>query len=364
MSHNSFGSLFRFTTFGESHGPAIGCVVDGCPPRIPLTEADIQRDLDRRRPGQSEVTTARSETDQVEVLSGLFEGRTTGTPIALLIRNHDANPGAYDHLREVFRPGHADLTYFLKFGRRDHRGGGRASGRETVARVAAGAVARAVLAGFGVEVWGATVQVGTIRTTSYERGEIERNPLRAPDAAAAAAMLALIQECQASDDSVGGVVEVFAQGAPAGLGDPVFHKLDADLAAAFMSIGGVKGVEIGAGFASASMRGTEFSDPIQRGPDGRPCTVHNRAGGILGGISTGETIMARLAVKPTSSIAREQETITTAGETTTIQVRGRHDPCLCPRIVPVAEAMMCLVLCDHLLAQRAQTGVAGPVGKI
>ena len=361
MSGNSIGGIFRVTTFGESHGPGLGAVVDGCPPGVRLDRADIQRDLDRRRPGQSDATSSRSESDLVEILSGVFEGLTTGAPIGLLLRNEDQRSGAYDHLRDVFRPGHADLTWFLKFGLRDHRGGGRASGRETAARVAAGAVARAVLAGFGASVRAFTVQVGGIRAEKFLPDEAEQNPLRCPDPEAAEAMLALIRECREEGDSVGGMVEVRAEGVPAGLGEPVFAKLDAEIAGALMGIGGVKGVEIGAGFAAAALRGSQYSDPFEPGP---VRSRHNRAGGMLGGISTGETIVARLAVKPTSSIAREQNTVNLKGERTTVAVGGRHDPCLCPRIVPVAEAMICLVLCDHLLRQRAQTGAAGPAGKI
>ena len=364
MSGSIFGRIFQVATFGESHGPALGAVVDGCPPGIKLDREMIQRELDRRRPGQSEVTTSRAEADQVEVLSGLFEGKTTGTPIALLIRNQDADSSAYDQLKDLFRPGHADLTYFLKYGLRDHQGGGRASGRETAARVAAGAVARAVLYEFGIAVKGGTVQVGMVPAKRRDWGEVEKNAARCPDAKAAEQMLALIRECRESGDSVGGTVEVIATGAPAGLGEPVFKKLDAEIASALMSIGAVKGVEIGDGFASALRRGSENSDPFERAPDGRISSRYNHAGGVLGGISTGEPIIARIAVKPTSSITREQETVDLSGKPTTVNVTGRHDPCLCPRIVPVAEAMLCLVLCDHLLAQRAQTGVPGPVGKI
>jgi len=362
MAGNTFGSIFSVTTFGESHGPGLGAVIDGCPPGVPLDRALIQRDLDRRRPGQSAATTSRSEADQVEILSGVFEGLTTGTPIGLLIRNEDHRSGAYDHLREIFRPGHADLGFFLKFGLRDHRGGGRSSGRETVARVAAGAVARAVLAGFGATVRGFTVQVGGIRAEKFLPDTAEGNPLRCPDPDAAEAMLALILECKEEGDSVGGMVEVRAEGVPAGMGEPVFDKLDAAIAGALMGIGGVKGVELGVGFAAAAMRGSRYSDPFEPGPPVR--SRHNRAGGTLGGISTGESVVARIAVKPTSSIAREQETVNLKGERTTVKIGGRHDPCLCPRIVPVAEAMLCLVLCDHLLRQRAQTGSAGPLGKV
>jgi chorismate synthase len=364
MAGNSFGKYFRVTTFGESHGAALGAVVDGCPPGVALSREEIQRDLDRRRPGQSQATTGRQEADAVEVLSGLLEGRTTGTPIALLIRNRDADPSAYDRLKDVFRPGHADLTYFLKYGLRDHRGGGRASGRETAARVAAGAVARAVLRPLGVEVFAWTVQVGPVIARGGDFAEVEKNALRCPDPEAAAKMMELIRACKEQGDSIGGAVQVVAEGVPAGLGDPVFAKLDADIAGALMSIGAVKGVEIGAGFGFTTLRGSEASDPFTRDETGAIRSRRNLAGGILGGISTGEPITATIAVKPTSSISREQSTIGRDGRPATITVTGRHDPCLCPRIVPVAEAMLLLVLSDHLLAQRAQTGQAGPVGRI
>jgi len=364
VSGNSFGTLFRVTTFGESHGPALGVVVDGCPPGIALSADDVQKDLDRRRPGRSEVSTSRQEADRVEILSGLFEGKTLGTPIAMLIRNRDADPSAYGRLREVFRPGHADLTWFLKHGLRDHRGGGRASGRETAARVAAGAVARRVLATFGCAVSAWTVQVGMVRAETRDPRAAEMNPLMCPDAKAAEKMLALIEEYKKEGDSVGGVVEVRASGVPAGLGEPVFDKLDARLASALMGIGGIKGVEIGDGFEVAQRRGSENSDPLVPAPGGGTRTSCNRAGGILGGISTGETVIARIAVKPTSSINLEQDTVDLKGRETTIKVGGRHDPCLCPRVAPVAEAMTCLVLCDLLLIQRGRTGSPGPVGKI
>lgn len=364
MAGNIWGRIFQVTTFGESHGPSLGAVVDGCPPGIKIDGDLIQRDLDRRRPGQSEVSTARSESDRVEILSGVFNGVSTGTPIGLLIRNRDADPSAYNGLKDIFRPGHADLTYHLKFGVRDHRGGGRASGRETAARVAAGAVARAVLGEHGIQVTAWTVQVGIIKAGSRDPREADRNPLRCPDVQAAKKMEALIRECREAGDTVGGVVEVRASGAPAGLGEPVFGKLDAELAAALMSIGGVKGVEIGDGFQTVSRKGSDNSDPIGLDEGGRVKTGFNRAGGILGGISTGETIIARIAVKPTSSIGLKQETIDLYGKETTLEVGGRHDPCLCPRIAPVAEAMMCLVLADHLLIQRARTGGIGPAGKV
>jgi len=364
MSGSVFGKLFRVATFGESHGPALGAVVDGCPPGVELDHEMIQRDLDRRRPGQSEAGTSRDEADRVEILSGVFEGRTTGTPIGLLIRNQDADSSDYDELKDVFRPGHADLTYFLKYGVRDHRGGGRSSGRETAARVAAGALARRVLAGFGVEVYGWTIQVGPIKAAGRDRDVIEQNALRCPDAKAAEEMLALVRKLKESGDSIGGVVEVIAAGVPAGLGEPVFDKLDAALAGALMSIGGVKGVEIGDGFEVCGKRGSENSDPLEVSDDGRVVSRKNRAGGILGGVSTGEDIIARIAIKPISSIAMAQETVDKRGKPATVEVTGRHDSCLCPRIVPVAEAMVLLVICDNLLAQRARTGEPGPVGKV
>jgi len=355
MAGNSFGQLFQVTTFGESHGTALGVVVDGCPPGMALSVREIQRELDRRRPGQSRVTTPRQEPDQVEILSGVFEGKTLGTPIALLIKNRDAAPGAYDRLRDRFRPGHADLTYFLKYGHRDHRGGGRASGRETAGRVAAGAIARKLLSRFGVRIVAGTVQIGKVRAARFDSRAIEKNLVRCPDAKVAPRMIALVERARKQGDSVGGVVEVRVEGAPAGLGEPVFGKLDADLAAALMSIGGVKGVEIGDGFAAASRLGSENADPISY-RRGKFFTRHNRGGGILGGISTGEGIICRIAIKPTSSIALSQKTVTEAGKPVTIQVQGRHDPCLCPRIAPVAEAMVALVLADHLLRLRGQVG--------
>ncbi len=363
MPGSTTGHVFRVTTFGESHGPALGAVVDGCPPGTAMDPDAVQHDLDRRRPGQSDVTTSRSEPDKAEILSGLFEGRTTGTPIALLIRNRDADPAAYDHLREFIRPGHADLTYLQKYGIRDHRGGGRASGRETAARVAAGAIARAVLKEHGAHVAAFTVQVGDIVAQERDQAEAEKNPLRCPDHAAAEKMEELIKQCREEGDSIGGLVEVNASGVPAGLGEPVFAKLDAEIASALMSIGGVKGVEIGDGFQVAGRKGSENSDPIGI-EKGKPRTRHNRAGGTLGGISTGETIIARIAIKPASSIAMEQQTIDLGGNRIPLKVKGRHDPCLCPRIAPVAEAMVCLVLCDHMLMQRARTGLPGPLGKM
>ncbi len=358
MAGNSIGQILRVGTFGESHGKALGALVDGCPPGLNLDRILIQKELDRRRPGQSRATTARNEADQVEILSGVFEGKTTGTPIALLIRNKDADSSAYDNLKSVFRPGHADYTYFKKYGIRDHRGGGRASGRETAARVAAGAVAKQLLASVDAGVIAGTIQVGMIRAERFVAEAIEDNPLRCADPDVADKMAEEVEKARQAGDSIGGIVEVRAFGLPAGLGEPVFGKLDADLAHALMSIGAVKGVEIGDGFEVASRLGSENQDSfIER--EGKVVTEHNRAGGILGGISTGEEIIARLAVKPTPSISHEQRTVDLAGNETTIQIKGRHDPCICPRLVPVAEAMTALVLADHLLRHRALVGDHG-----
>jgi len=355
MSGSSIGKIFVVTTFGESHGTAIGAVVDGCPPGIELSREQIQKELDRRRPGQSEVTSPRAEQDYVEILSGVFEGKTLGTPIGLLIRNQDADSRAYAELKELFRPGHADFGYFAKFGLRDHRGGGRSSGRETAARVAAGAIARRVLEGFGVWVLAGTVAVGRIRAEKFLPEEIERNPVRCPDPDKAKEMEALIRKVKDQGDSIGGVIEVHALGVPAGLGEPVFSKLGADLGAALLGIGAVKGVEFGEGFAAAERKGSENADPFVC-EGGKIHAKFNRAGGILGGISTGDQIVIRLAVKPTSSIGLDQETVNLKGEPLKFKVQGRHDPCICPRIVPVAEAMTAIVLVDHMLRQRGQTG--------
>ncbi len=348
MAGNTFGTIFRITTWGESHGPAVGVTIDGCPPRLPLCEADIQRDLDRRRPGTGGPASPRREADRVEILSGVFEGLTTGTPITLLIRNKDAQSSAYDHLRDIFRPGHGDYTYIKKYTIRDHRGGGRSSARETAARVAAGAVARKLLATRGVTVTGYTVALGGITADKRDLAAVETNRLRCPDTDAAARMEKRVAEVKKAGDSLGGVVEILARGVPAGLGEPVFDKLDADLAKALMSIGAVKGVEIGAGFAAAAATGSANNDPIE--PEG---FASNNAGGILAGISNGDDIIARVAVKPIPSIAIEQHTITTAGQRTTIRIGGRHDISAIPRIVPVCEAMTALTLADHLLRQEA-----------
>ena len=353
MAGNSFGTLFRFTTWGESHGPAIGCVVDGVPPRIPLAEADIQPWLDRRRPGQSKFTTQRQEPDRVEILSGVFEGRTTGTPIALLIRNEDQRSKDYGEIRDLYRPGHADITYDLKYGIRDHRGGGRSSARETACRVAAGAIARKVL-GETVKITGYMVQMGKDRIDRdrFDPAEIERNPFWCPDAAAAERWAAQLAAVRKAGSSVGAVVEVAADGVPPGLGEPIYDKLDADLAKAMMGINAVKGVEIGDGMAVAELSGEANADEIRSGPT----FLSNHAGGILGGISTGQPVVVRFAVKPTSSILTPRRTIDRQGAEREIVTKGRHDPCVGIRAVPVGEAMMAIVLADHLLRQRALAG--------
>ncbi|MDE2006756.1 MAG: chorismate synthase [Rhodospirillales bacterium] len=354
MSHNSFGHLFRVTTWGESHGAAIGCVIDGCPPRLPLSEADIQPFLDRRRPGQSRLTTQRQEPDQVRILSGVFEGMTTGTPIALTIENVDQRSRDYSDIAHTFRPGHADLTYELKYGIRDYRGGGRSSARETAMRVAAGAVARRIL-GAGVRIRGALVQMGPHRIARgrWDWDAVAANPFFCPDAAAAIAWETILLEVRKSGSSLGAVIEVVADGVPPGLGAPVYGKLDADLAAALMSINAVKGVEIGDGFAAASLTGEENADEL-RMEGGLVAFGSNHAGGILGGISTGQPVVARFAVKPTSSIQSPRRTVDRDGRETEIATRGRHDPCVGIRAVPVGEAMMACVLADHLLRHRAQ----------
>jgi len=352
MFGNTIGVLFRVTTFGESHGPAIGCVIDGCPPGIKITQEAIQHELDRRRPGQSHITTSRVESDHCEILSGIFEDLTTGTPIGILIRNQGADPHAYESLRNVFRPGHADYTYQARYGIRDHRGGGRSSGRETAARVAAGAIAKLILAWDEIKIFAHTIRIGAVKARKFRREEIELNPVRCADPKAAVSMVKAIIEAQKAGDSLGGIVEVIAEGVPAGLGEPVFGKLDAELAAAIMGIGAVKGVEFGAGFKSAEMRGSEMNDPILS-KGGRITTLSNHAGGILGGVSTGDNIVMRLAVKPTPSISLPQRTVDDKGRRKTLKISGRHDPCICPRIVPVAEAMTAIVLADHILRLRA-----------
>ncbi|MCW2246672.1 chorismate synthase [Azospirillum fermentarium] len=357
MAGNSFGTLFRFTTWGESHGPAIGAVVDGCPARIPLTEADIQPWLDKRRPGQSRFTTQRQEPDQVKILSGVFEGRTTGTPIQLLIENTDQRSKDYGDIAEKFRPGHADYAYWKKYGIRDYRGGGRSSARETACRVAAGAVARKIL-GTGVTIRGAMVQIGphTVDRSRWDWAEVDNNPFFCPDPVAAAQWAEYLDGIRKAGSSIGAVVEVVASGIPAGLGDPLYDKLDSDLASAMMSINAVKGVEIGEGFNAAALTGEENADEMRRGPDGEPLFLSNHAGGILGGISTGQDIVVRFAVKPTSSILVTRKTVDIHGNDAEIITKGRHDPCVGIRAVPVGEAMMACVLADHWLRQRAYTG--------
>ncbi len=355
---NTFGQLFRVTTFGESHGGGVGVVIDGCPPRIAITEADIQRELDRRRPGQSKITTQRKEADRCEILSGVFEGTTLGAPIAILVRNEDARPEAYEATRGTFRPSHADFTYEAKFGIRNWQGGGRASARETIGRVAAGAVARKVLAAIcsEIEIIAYVTHVHD-RAVSIDRkaitlAQIEASAVRCPDVAASDEMVKAIERARAGGDSLGGVIECLVRNVPAGLGDPVFDKLEADLAKAMLSLPASKGFEIGSGFAATRMRGSEHNDEfVKRGE--RIATRTNFSGGIQGGISNGEDIYFRVAFKPTATIAREQNTVTSTGEAATLAARGRHDPCVLPRAVPIVEAMTALVLCDHALRQRA-----------
>jgi chorismate synthase len=355
---SSFGQLFRITTFGESHGGAVGVVIDGCPPRIPLGEDDIQRELDRRRPGQSAIVSSRQEADRCEILSGVFQGVTLGTPIAILVRNHDAQPGAYLEMKETFRPSHADFTYEAKYGIRNWQGGGRASARETVGRVAAGAVARKVLETLflDVEVVPYVTHVydisAKVNSAAVTREEVEANSVRCPDPIAAEKMIRAIEQTQRDGDSLGGIIECVIRGLPAGLGEPVFDKLEADLAKAMLSLPATKGFEIGSGFAAAAMKGSEHNDPFEIRQDAVRTTT-NRSGGVQGGISNGEPIIFRVAFKPTATIARQQKTVTMAKEETTLAARGRHDPCVLPRAVPMVEAMATLVLCDHALRQRA-----------
>jgi chorismate synthase len=351
MSGNTIGALFRVTTWGESHGPAVGAVIDGCPPRIDLSEADIQSELDRRRPGVLPSASPRREPDRIEILSGLFEGKTTGTPIALMIRNRDAASGDYEGLRSLFRPGHGDITYQAKYGIRDHRGGGRASGRETAGRVAAGAVARKVIGRAGIEVTVCTTELGGIAVSCIDMAAAAKSPLRCPDPEAEKRMVGRLAEARASGDTLGGIVEILVRGCPAGLGEPVFDKIDADLAHALMGIGTVKGVEIGAGFTATKMTGSACNDPID--PEGFRT---NHAGGILAGITNGDDIVIRIACKPIPSIASPQETIDTQGNSAVLRIEGRHDACVIPRIIPVCEAMVAIVLADHLLRQRAIAG--------
>ena len=356
MSGNSFGKLFVTTSFGESHGPAIGGIVDGCPPGLALCAEDLQRDLDRRRPGKSRHTTQRRESDRVEILSGVFEGLTTGTPIALLIHNEDQRSKDYSEIAAKFRPGHADYTYSMKYGLRDYRGGGRSSARETAIRVAAGGIAKKYLRErLGVRVRGYLSQLGPIRPQGFDWEEVERNPFFSPDAAAVGEMETYMDALRKSGDSIGAEVTVIAEGVPPGLGEPIFDRLDADIAHALMSINAVKGVEIGAGFRSVTQKGSEHRDELT--PEG---FLSNHAGGVLGGISSGQDIVARLALKPTSSIRLPGRTIDAQGQPTEIVTTGRHDPCVGIRATPIAEAMLALVLMDHWLRQRGQNAEVTP----
>ena len=349
MAGNSIGQLFRVTTFGESHGIALGCIVDGCPPGIPLTGADLQADLDRRKPGTSKFTTQRREPDQVKILSGVFEGKTTGTPIGLLIENQDQRPKDYSAIKDLFRPGHADYTYTHKYGFRDYRGGGRSSARETAMRVAAGAIARKCLAALGIEIKGWLSRIGHIVVENHDWAEIRNNPFFSPDADKVPEMEQLIKDLRREGNSVGARVSVMATGVPPGWGEPVFDRLDADLAHSLLSINAVKGVEIGDGFACVSQKGTEHRDEMT--PDG---FLSNHAGGILGGISSGQDIIAHIALKPTSSITTPGQSVDVAGNPVEVVTKGRHDPCVGIRAVPIAEAMMAITLMDHFMRQRAQ----------
>jgi chorismate synthase len=360
MGGNTFGDLFRITTFGESHGPAVGVIVDGCPPRLPITVDEIQRELDRRRPGQSPITTQRREADSVEILSGVHDGLTLGTPIAMMVRNTDNRGGDYEEMRTKFRPSHADYTYKAKYGVRAWEGGGRASARETIGRVAAGVLARKALgAACPIEIvaWVERVQdlEVEIDPATVSREAVDANIVRCPDPATAAKMIARIDEARKRGDSLGGVVAAVARGVPPGLGEPVFDKLDADLAKAMLSLPAAKGFEIGSGFSGTLLTGSEHNDPFYDG-GGRVRTRSNRSGGVQGGISNGEAITIRVAFKPTATILREQQTVDEAGRDTTIKARGRHDPCVLPRAVPIVEAMLALVLADHFLRQRGQCG--------
>ncbi len=355
---STWGHTFRISTFGESHGGAIGVTVDGCPPRLALSQEDIQHDLDRRRPGQSRITTQRDEADRVEILSGTFEGRTLGSPIGMLIRNTDARPEAYEHLRDVYRPSHADYVTEAKYGIRNWQGGGRASARETAARVAAGAVARKLLAtacGIEVTAWVAQVHEITAATdpSTVTLETVDASPTRCGDPEVADRIVEAIEDARRRGDSLGGIVACVARGVPPGLGEPVFDKLEADLAKSLLSLPAARGFEIGSGFAAATMTGIEHNDPFVAGPDGRPRTLSNHSGGVQGGISNGEDVVVRVVFKPTATIASEQRTTDTSNREVTLAARGRHDPCVLPRAVPMVEAMVCLVLADHWLRQRA-----------
>ena len=355
---NSFGKLFRISTWGESHGPAVGVVIDGCPPRLPLVVAEIQADLDRRRPGQSDITTPRKEEDKVEILSGVFEGLTTGVPISLMVRSTDQRPGAYDEMKEKFRPSHADYTYQAKYGHRDHRGGGRSSARETVGRVAAGAIARKILfAARGIEVRAYVTQIHDLIAPPVTRfptlAEVEASPVRCPDGNTAALMVERIKQARSTGDSVGGVIECRVRNVPAGLGEPVFDRLEADLAKAMLSLPATKGFEIGSGFAGTLLKGSQHNDPYVKHAN-RVGTSTNNSGGVQGGISNGEEIVFRTAFKPTATILQPQKTVDIHGAETELQARGRHDPCVLPRAVVIVEAMTALVLVDHWMRHHAQ----------
>ncbi|AOS43712.1 Chorismate synthase [Lacunisphaera limnophila] len=355
---NSFGKLFQISTWGESHGPSVGVVVDGCPPALPLTEAEIQADLDRRRPGQSDITTPRKEADAVEFLSGVFEGRTTGQPLAMLVRNGDQRPGAYDEMKEKFRPSHADFTYTAKYGLRDHRGGGRSSARETVGRVAAGAVARKILRLAGeIEVRAFVTEIHDISAPAFTKfptlAQVEASAVRCPHPATAAKMIARIKQVRAKGDSVGGVIECRVRGVPVGLGEPVFDRLEADLAKAMLSLPATKGFEIGSGFAGTRLKGSQHNDVFVN-KRGRVGTLTNRSGGVQGGISNGEELVFRVGFKPTATILQAQRTVDLRGAGTELKARGRHDPCVVPRAVVIVEAMTALVLVDHWMRHAAQ----------
>jgi len=359
---NTFGHLFRITTFGESHGGGVGVVIDGCPPRLDISQEEIQFELDRRRPGQSKITTPRKEADQCEILSGVFEGKTTGTPISILVRNKDQRSQDYDEMAVKYRPSHADATYDAKYGIRNYQGGGRSSARETIGRVAAGAIAKKILQQVaGVEIVGYVTRIkdieGKIDPETVTLDQVESNIVRCPDAEAAERMVDLVEQYRDQGDSLGGVVECVARKVPRGLGVPVFDKLEADLAKAVMSLPATKGFEIGSGFAGTLMSGSEHNDEFYIDEAGTIRTVTNRSGGVQGGISNGENIIIRVAFKPTATIRKEQKTVTKEGEEVTLAAKGRHDPCVLPRAVPMVEAMMALVLCDHLLRQQGQCGV-------
>jgi chorismate synthase len=352
MPGNSFGNLFRITTWGESHGPALGVVIDGCPAGLDISEEDIQGELDRRRPGQSRITTQRKEPDRVEILSGIFDGKTLGTPISLMIQNADVISKSYEDIKDTYRPGHADFTYETKYGIRDYRGGGRSSARETVGRVAAAAIAKKILGIHGIRTYGYVKRVGDIVALNIDLEEIENNPVRCPDPVVAKKMIELIEDVRREGDSIGGLVEVVSKGVPAGLGSPVFNKMEADLAGALMSIGGIRGFEVGLGFEAARRKGSEVNDLMYKDDTGKLRFKTNNAGGLLGGITTGEDLIVRIAIKPTSSIPKVQKTVDKFGDEKDLVVKGRHDPCLCPRAVPIAEAMVNLVLVDHLLMSK------------